>query len=145
MRSRRFRFRRSETPEVSLTPLIDTALTLLIIFMVTTPILHHGIKVELPKGSIKEAGKDPQEMIVSIDEKGTVYFNNEQVALGALGTIIKNHITINQALQDKSVFVRVNGATTTCDTLVAVIDSIKVVAGIKDVRIATQKTVCQNT
>ena len=40
--------------EISLTPLIDMALTLLIIFMVTAPMLNNAIKVELPKGQAKE-------------------------------------------------------------------------------------------
>ena len=41
--------------DIPLTPLIDTALTLLIIFMVTTPMMQNAIKVTLPEGQAKEA------------------------------------------------------------------------------------------
>ena len=40
--------------DLSLTPLIDTALTLLIIFMITTPIIQNAIRVSLPKGHQEE-------------------------------------------------------------------------------------------
>ena len=55
--------------EITLTPLIDTALTLLIIFMVTTPMIQNSIKIDLPKGAAQEAGKEQQEIVVSIDKK----------------------------------------------------------------------------
>ena len=51
------RSRRSSSmgiPEITLTPLIDTALTLLIIFMVTSPMINNGIKVDLPQGKVQE-------------------------------------------------------------------------------------------
>ena len=51
-------------PEITLTPLIDTALTLLIIFMVTTPMMHNAIKVNLPRGNVKEDRGSKQELIV---------------------------------------------------------------------------------
>jgi biopolymer transport protein ExbD len=40
--------------EVSLTPLIDTVLDLLIIFIISMPIVHQSIKISLPNGSTTE-------------------------------------------------------------------------------------------
>lgn len=134
--SRRKKRNRMVQPEISLTPLIDTALTLLIIFMVTTPMIHNAIKVNLPKGQAQEGGKQPQELVVSIDSKEKIYVNNTPVALDALGTEIKK--LVQQKQNDKSVWVKVDGASS-CDTLVSVIDRIKFVGGVKDVRVATQK------
>ncbi|MEX0940538.1 MAG: biopolymer transporter ExbD [Candidatus Babeliales bacterium] len=140
MRSKRYKRRRTlSTPEVSLTPLIDTALTLLIIFMVTAPMINNAIKVELPKGAIKEGGKEQQELVVTIDQKGEIYFNNKQVSLVALEQTIKDYFVASAASTEKSVWVRVHGATTTCDTLVDVMSKIKNIGGVKDVKIATQK------
>ena len=34
--------------EINVTPLVDVCLVLLVIFMVVAPILHTGVKVELP-------------------------------------------------------------------------------------------------
>ena len=134
--SRRKKRNRMVQPEISLTPLIDTALTLLIIFMVTTPMIHNAIKVNLPKGQAQEGGKQPQELVVSIDSKEKIYVNNTPVGLDVLGTEIKKLVQNKQ--QEKSVWVKVDGASS-CDVLVSVIDRIKFVAGIKDVRVATQK------
>ena len=134
--SRRKKRNRIVQPEISFTPLIDTALTLLIIFMVTTPMIHNAIKVNLPKGQAQEGGKQPQELVVSIDSKEKIYVNNTPVGLDVLGTEIKKLVQNKQ--QEKSVWVRVDGASS-CDVLVSVIDRIKFVAGIKDVRVATQK------
>ena len=62
-RGNKKRTRRFSTPEISLTPLIDTALTLLVIFMITAPMIHNGIKVDLPQGNSKEVGSQ-QELVV---------------------------------------------------------------------------------
>ena len=72
MRNRKRRGRRLQMPEVSLTPLIDTALTLLVIFMITAPMVQYGIKVDLPQGKSKEVATQ-QELVVSIHRNGTMY------------------------------------------------------------------------
>lgn len=135
--SRNKRMRRSITNvDITLTPLIDTALTLLIIFMVTTPMIQQAIKIELPKGHTNEGRNDAQELVVTINKEGTIFFNNKQVSIDELGTVVKNHM-VNEN-QQRSVWVRSDGASY-CDTLVSVIDCIKVVGGVKDINVAVQK------
>jgi biopolymer transport protein ExbD len=137
---RRFQQRkrqRTSIPEVSLTPLIDTALTLLIIFMVTTPMLHNAIKIELPQGSSQEAKKEPEQMIVSIDNSGKIFFNNKEVSIDSLGETIKTFLA-QQKNADMSVWVHAH-AKSPCELLVGVIDRVKVIGGIKDVNVAMQK------
>ena len=80
MRKRRRGRRQLMMPEITLTPLIDTALTLLIIFMVTAPTIHNALKFDLPKGESQEGGKDTSELIVRIDKTGTISFNDIDVA-----------------------------------------------------------------
>ncbi len=69
---------RLKAPEISLTPLIDTALTLLVIFIVTAPMVQNGIRVDLPQGKSKEIGNE-QELVVTIDKKNILYFNSYPV------------------------------------------------------------------
>lgn len=69
------RRRRFQMPEITLTPLIDTALTLLVIFMVTAPIVQNGIKVDLPQGKSKEV-ESKQELVVTLDKNGALFFNS---------------------------------------------------------------------
>lgn len=128
-------------PEITLTPLIDTALTLLVIFMLTAPVIQHAVKLELPKSSAQGSGNEQQELVVSVDANGAIYFNKEKIALADLGKTIKEYLVQkNNPQEKKSVLLRVNGDTTTCSTLIAVIDNINGVSGIKDVKIDTQKT-----
>lgn len=140
MRTRRIRKRGQIAADVNLTPLIDTALTLLIIFMVTTPMLHNAIKIELPKGTVHEGNKQQKKLIVSVDKNGTIYFNNVQVTLESLAQKIKSHMTSAKYAQDQSVWLRVHGSTTNCNTLAAVYEKIQEVSGIKDVQIALERS-----
>lgn len=125
--------------EITLTPLIDTALTLLIIFMVTTPMIQNSIKIDLPQGQAQEGGKEPQELVVTIDKKETIYCNNKPVTLETLGREIQNCLTSMTNKEGRRVWVKVDRQTCSADSLISVIDCIKVVGGIKDVAIATEK------
>jgi biopolymer transport protein ExbD len=126
-------------PEITLTPLIDTALTLLIIFMVTTPMIQNSIKIDLPKGQAQEGGKEQQEVVVTIDKKETIYCNNKPVTIETLGQEIQQCIATSQQKEGKRVWVKVDRQTCSADSLISVIDCIKVVGGVKDVAIATEK------
>lgn len=127
-------------PEITLTPLIDTALTLLIIFMVTTPMIQNAIKIDLPKGQAQEGGKEPQELVVTIDKKEAIYCNNRLVTLETLGQEIQSCIATMAHKEGKRVWVKVDRQSCSADSLISVIDRIKVVGGVKDVAIATEKT-----
>ncbi|SRR5579883_887593 len=62
--------------DINVVPFIDVILVLLIIFMVTTPLLTQGVKVELPKtqaSALPEQKKEP--LIVTVDAVGNFYLN----------------------------------------------------------------------
>jgi len=70
------RVRRKRMSEINVVPYIDVMLVLLVIFMVTTPLLTQGVKVELPQAdsrSIDSKGQEP--LVVSVDQQGRFYFN----------------------------------------------------------------------
>jgi biopolymer transport protein ExbD len=79
MQSRRRRRVYQITPNVSLTPLIDTALTLLVVFMVAAPVAHHAVHVDLPRGESTEsiAEKNDSEIIITIDRDGKIYLGKD--------------------------------------------------------------------
>ncbi|MGB9755276.1 MAG: ExbD/TolR family protein [Desulfurella sp.] len=70
--------------DINITPLVDVMLVLLVIFMVTTPMLVKGIKVNLPKTHSGNTNITKKDLIVSIDEQGRIFLNKQQVSLNDL-------------------------------------------------------------
>ena len=133
---RRSRKHKSALSDLSMTPLIDTALTLLIIFMVATPVLQNAIKVTLPRGNAQEdASKNQQELVVFIDKQGDFYINKEKVAKADLIAQVKKTVGNDH---EKTVYVKADTAIS-YGTVIELVDDIKFVGGIKYVALATQK------
>ncbi len=64
---------------INVTSLVDVAFTLLVIFIITAPILQGGIEVELPEGAVAPLDSDQNSIIVSIDEAGTFFVEDQPV------------------------------------------------------------------
>lgn len=133
-----FRARRTRTSmsEISLTPLIDTALTLLIIFMVATPMLHNSIKINLPDGKTKEAAAISEELIVTIMDNGTLFFNGMSVTQDNLIPTVKQAMA--KSKKDRPVFVKADKMVN-YGKVIQVVDQLKMVGGIEYVALATKK------
>ena len=122
-------------PEITLTPLIDTALTLLIIFMVTTPMIQNSIKVQLPQGSAKEVKDAAQDIVVHVDKDQTIYLNGQKIAKDQLAGDLKKAVA--RSVQ-KVVFVKADERVS-YGSVISLVDHIKVVGGISHVALATEK------
>ena len=72
--------------ELNVTPLLDLAFVLLIIFIITTPLLESNIAVQLPVGSKNDATPvDPKTIrTVDIDHNGQVYLESKPIELPVL-------------------------------------------------------------
>ena len=73
--------------EINVTPLIDLAFALLIIFMITAPLLEQTIELDLPTQQ-PDAGsaKAPVETrTISIDREGRVFWEGDAVNAAELG------------------------------------------------------------
>lgn len=133
---RRKRKSTSSMPEITLTPLIDTSLTLLIIFMITTPMIHNAIKVNLPRGNVKEDIGLKQELIVFVDEKEKIYFNSKSHT--SSDELIKE---LKQAIgdeKDKTVHLKADQSIR-YGLVTKLVDQMKEIDGISQVALATQK------
>ena len=134
MRKMRSRRRSSlNKAELTLTPLIDTALTLLIIFMITAPMMRNAIKVSLPDGSAKEAGDNKQELVVYVDSNEKIFFNDIPVSLDGLIAKLKD----KSGPRQETVFVRADKSVS-YGKVIGIVDKIKVVGGVEYVALATQ-------
>lgn len=68
--------RRASIVEINVVPYIDIMLVLLIIFMVTTPLLTQGVKIQLPKAASQTIPTNKAHpIIVTVDVKGNYYLN----------------------------------------------------------------------
>ena len=66
---------------INITPLVDVVLVLLIIFMVMAPEMRKGPEVNLPNTEKpSEQGDERGRILVSIDEAGGLWINDESVA-----------------------------------------------------------------
>jgi len=72
--------------EINITPLLDLAFVLLIIFVITTPLLEKGLPVTLPTATGRPDEKiDPKDVrTVEIDARGTYSMNRHAMRLDAL-------------------------------------------------------------
>lgn len=73
------RARRRLMGDINVVPYIDVMLVLLVIFMVTTPLLTEGVKVNLPKAPAKpltdQDVKHRTPVVLTVDSKGQLYLN----------------------------------------------------------------------
>src|ERR1700745_2075383 len=75
----------STLSEINVTPLLDLAFVLLIIFMITTPLLESSINLVIPSSGAKNPPIHKSHVqTVSIHRAETIRFNNQVVDLGTL-------------------------------------------------------------
>jgi biopolymer transport protein ExbD len=71
-------------PEINTTPLVDVMLVLLIIFIMTIPVMNHAVKIDLPRASDQPDEVKPQNVNLSIDADGKIYWDAEVVDMNEL-------------------------------------------------------------
>lgn len=125
----------TQSSEISLTPLIDTALTLLIIFMVATPMIQNAIKVDLPKGDTKEETAPTQELVVYLDKNNNYYCNDSLCDQKNLITEVTKKVA---GRKDQTVFIKADQAVS-YGIVIDLVDKIKQIEGVGYVAMAMEK------
>lgn len=93
--------------EVNMTPLIDLAFSLLIIFMMTTPLLERTLPIALPVTDPDPAQASPQAVqAVHIDASGQFSWGAEPVSLETLSAYLAQ---LSQAPQPPVLHIRAAG------------------------------------
>ncbi len=86
--------------EINVTPLVDVMLVLLVVFIVTAPLLTNSIPINLPKTESVAPMEQKDPLVVSIDDKGQVFINKDQIQPDLLENNLKT-------AKDKNADVRV--------------------------------------
>ena len=82
--------------EINITPLLDLAFVLLIIFVITTPLLEQSLKLSLPGGGQDDANPTPKEdrRTVEVSPKGFYVLDGRQMPLNEIeALLVKAHQT----------------------------------------------------
>jgi len=94
----------STLSEINITPLLDLAFVLLIIFMITTPLLESSMNLVIPSSSTKNRPINTSHVqTVSIDRTDAIRFNNQLVDLETLTTEL---VQLKQTSPDISIVIR---------------------------------------
>ena len=79
--------------EINVVPLVDIMLVLLIIFIITIPVATKAIKVVLPTNANVPTETKPENISLSVDFAGTVYWNDSQISLEELAKLAQSQAT----------------------------------------------------
>lgn len=129
--------------DISMTPLIDTALTLLIIFMITTPIIQNAIRVALPKGEVREDEGGNRDLVVYVNKEKQLFFNGQIYGRDELVALIKQRVDTQKG---ESVTQKMERICVKADQdvsygqVIELVDRLKAVSGVSHVILATQRS-----
>ena len=94
----------STLSEINVTPLLDLAFVLLIIFMITTPLLENSVNLVIPSSNAANAPiSKAQIQTISIDRDETIRMNNEIVDADSLPA---RRLELKRANPDVAIVIR---------------------------------------
>lgn len=84
--------------DINITPMLDLAYVLLVIFIIMTTATVQGIKVNLPKASTTPSLAKPKTKAVTIDANGQVYLDTYPVTIAELESRLRSFKAITPDL-----------------------------------------------
>ena len=84
--------------DINVTPMLDLAYVLLIIFIILTTATVQGIKVNLPQASNTPSLNKPQTKAITITQDGTIYLDAYPVNIDQLEDLLRQYKAVNPDL-----------------------------------------------
>ncbi|MCZ8132912.1 MAG: biopolymer transporter ExbD [Steroidobacteraceae bacterium] len=75
--------------EINVIPLVDVMLVLLIIFIITIPVVTKAVKVNLPTNINQPTETKPENINLSVDFAGNIYWNDNSMTMEQLPTFVR--------------------------------------------------------
>lgn len=79
----------SPLSEINIIPLVDVMLVLLIIFMITAPMMQHGMNIDIPKVTTKPLPTKDEPQILNITKDQRLILNEKKLAVKDLKAAIQ--------------------------------------------------------
>jgi biopolymer transport protein TolR len=89
--------------EINIIPLVDVMLVLLIIFMITAPMMQHGVNIDIPKVTTKPLPAKDEPQILSITKDQQLILNEKKLNIKDLKAAVQ-FLFANKS--DKEIFLR---------------------------------------
>jgi biopolymer transport protein TolR len=89
--------------EINVTPFVDVALVLLIIFMVTAPMMQQGVDVDLPETTTQNIRVQDEPLVLTVTKDGKFFLARKEIPAGELEAKLK---AILEGLDRKEIFLR---------------------------------------
>lgn len=125
--------------ELNITPLLDLAFVLLVIFIITTTPVVNDLEVDLPSAALRAKEPKPKVNYVTVEKDGSVFLNKDRVDVVALQAKVAAMRLENfqrNETQDISIIIR-GSAKTKYQNIVSVMDALQQ-ANVAKVNLATE-------
>ncbi len=67
--------------QINITPMVDVAMVLLIVFMLTAPLLQQGMPVNLPKANASSINQSSKDIVLTIQKNEKIYIGDDKHAI----------------------------------------------------------------
>jgi biopolymer transport protein ExbD len=84
--------------DINITPMLDLAYVLMIIFIIMTTATVQGIKVNLPKASAAPTLAKPQTKAITVAADGTIFLDTFPVTMAQLESLLRQYKAANPNL-----------------------------------------------
>jgi len=113
--------------EINVTPMVDIMLVLLIIFMVVTPLLQHGVSVAIPRDT-RNAEEDQainkeSSVILAIPNDGEYWLGKKRISLDDLKAEVEKSLSSKEK-KDRVVYIK-SGVGVSYGEVVRVINAVR--------------------
>lgn len=69
---------------INLSPFVDTLFSMLIVFLIASPMMLGGVNIELPKGNAEIVIVKKEPLVITIKDDGSIFLEKDSIKLNTL-------------------------------------------------------------
>ncbi len=95
--------------EINVIPLVDIMLVLLVVFIITAPLFHQAVSIDLPKVDATRMDEEPKAIQVALDAQGKLLMDGDAVELSELAARLA--VVAQASITEPEIHLRADRAT----------------------------------